>query len=115
VAKTALLVLAAVLLAGPSARAQEHVRLMPHLRVDHVPPVAFSPDGRYALTGSHDNTVCPWDGESGEKIRALIGHTEEVICTEPAEKVAQSAQVHGQEDDITVLTLTFAPAQVLHA
>jgi serine phosphatase RsbU (regulator of sigma subunit) len=29
--------------------------------------------------------------------------------------LANAAQAHGQEDDITVLTLTFAPAEVLHA
>ena len=28
---------------------------------------------------------------------------------------ARAAQAHGQEDDITVLTVTFAPAEVLHA
>lgn len=37
------------------------------------------------------------------------------ISTQPAEQIAQAAQAHGQEDDITVLTLTFAHAEVLHA
>ena len=37
------------------------------------------------------------------------------ISTQSAKKIAQTAQAHGQEDDITVLTLTFAPAEVLHA
>ncbi|MGH9606806.1 MAG: SpoIIE family protein phosphatase [Terracidiphilus sp.] len=37
------------------------------------------------------------------------------ISTESAPKIAQTAQAFGQEDDITVLTLTFAPAEVLHA
>ncbi len=37
------------------------------------------------------------------------------LSIEPAEKVAQAAQAFGQEDDITVLTLAFAPAEVLHA
>ena len=32
------------------------------------------------------------------------------ISTEPAEEIAQAAQHFGQEDDITVLTLAFAPA-----
>jgi hypothetical protein len=32
-----------------------------------------------------------------------------------AEHIAREAQMHGQEDDITVLTLTFAPAEVAHA
>jgi hypothetical protein len=37
------------------------------------------------------------------------------ISNQSAEAIAQAAQAHGQEDDITVLTLTFAPAEVLHA
>jgi hypothetical protein len=37
------------------------------------------------------------------------------ISRKPAEKVAQAAQAFGQEDDITVLTLTMAPAGVPHA
>ncbi len=37
------------------------------------------------------------------------------ISTHSAEAIAATAQAHGQQDDITVLTLTFAPAGVLHA
>jgi hypothetical protein len=37
------------------------------------------------------------------------------ISTQSAEQIAKAAQQHGQEDDITVLTLTFAPAEVLYA
>jgi hypothetical protein len=37
------------------------------------------------------------------------------ISTQSAEAIATAAQAFGQEDDITVLTLTFAPAEVLHA
>jgi sigma-B regulation protein RsbU (phosphoserine phosphatase) len=37
------------------------------------------------------------------------------ISTEPAQSIAGAAQRFGQEDDITVLTLAFAPAEVLHA
>jgi serine phosphatase RsbU (regulator of sigma subunit) len=37
------------------------------------------------------------------------------ISTQSAKTIAAAAQVFGQEDDITVLTLTFAPAEVLHA
>lgn len=39
----------------------------------------------------------------------------QAISMESAEGIAQAAQAFGQEDDITVLTLTFAPAEVLHA
>jgi hypothetical protein len=37
------------------------------------------------------------------------------LSTQSAEEVARAAQAFGQEDDITVLTLTFASAEVLHA
>jgi serine phosphatase RsbU (regulator of sigma subunit) len=37
------------------------------------------------------------------------------ISTQSAEQIAQAAQAFGQEDDITVLTLTFIGAGVLHA
>jgi len=37
------------------------------------------------------------------------------LSSRPAEEIAQAAQAFGQEDDITVLTVTFAPAEVLHA
>jgi len=37
------------------------------------------------------------------------------ISAQSAERIAQAAQAFGQEDDITVLTLAFAPAEVLHA
>ena len=37
------------------------------------------------------------------------------ISTQSAEQIAATAQAFGQQDDITVLTLAFAPAGVLHA
>jgi hypothetical protein len=37
------------------------------------------------------------------------------LATESAPKIAQAAQAFGQQDDITVVTLTFVPAEVLHA
>jgi hypothetical protein len=37
------------------------------------------------------------------------------IANEPAETIAHAAEQFGQDDDITVLTLTLAPAEVLHA
>jgi hypothetical protein len=37
------------------------------------------------------------------------------ISSQSAESIASAAQAHGQEDDITVLTLTLAPVEVAHA
>ncbi|MDR3753657.1 MAG: hypothetical protein P4K93_08390 [Terracidiphilus sp.] len=36
-------------------------------------------------------------------------------CGQSAESIAQATQAFGQDDDITVLTLALAPAEVLHA
>ncbi len=37
------------------------------------------------------------------------------ISTQSADEIARAAQAFGQQDDITILTLQFAPAEVLHA
>jgi WD40 repeat protein/class 3 adenylate cyclase len=36
---------------------------------------AFSPDGRYVLTGNNDNVAKLWDAQSGQEIREFTGHT----------------------------------------
>ncbi len=42
---------------------------------DDVNSVAFSPDGRHALTGSRDNTLKLWETASGRLVRTFKGHT----------------------------------------
>jgi len=37
------------------------------------------------------------------------------ISTQSAESISRAAVAFGQEDDVTVLTVQFAPAEVLHA
>src|SRR5438046_2099772 len=45
---------------------------------DAVVSVAFSPDARWALTGSWDSTARVWDVATGQEIRRLEGHSREV-------------------------------------
>src|SRR5262249_9132238 len=42
--------------------------------------VAFSTDGKRAVTGSDDQTVRVWDVASGKEVLRLGGHTEEVLA-----------------------------------
>jgi hypothetical protein len=37
--------------------------------------VAFSPDGRYVITGADDSTAQLWEAHTGRKVRDLKGHT----------------------------------------
>src|SRR5438309_1214826 len=63
-------------------RSQAHatnaeVRLVPQLgHHDSVTSVAFSPDGRYVVTGSSDRTARLWDARSGAKVLTLSGQSE---------------------------------------
>jgi WD40 repeat protein len=59
--------------------------------------VAFSPDGKLALSGSWDKTLKLWDVSSGREIRSLTGHSEPVtaVAFSPDGKLALS----GSSDD----------------
>ena len=41
--------------------------------------VSFSPDGTRIVSGSRDNSVRVWDAASGELLKVLGGHTDEVL------------------------------------
>ena len=45
---------------------------------NEVNSVAFSPDGKYALSGSYDKTLILWDIRTGNEIRIFSGHFEAV-------------------------------------
>ncbi len=45
---------------------------------DKVQSVVFSPDGRFALSGSQDNTMKLWDTATGKEVRSFTGHTQSI-------------------------------------
>ena len=59
----------------PTGRPQLGVQLG---HSSHVLAVAFSPDGRWVLTGSADKTARLWDATTGKELRRFVGHSEAV-------------------------------------
>ena len=47
-------------------------RLVGH--TDSIWAAAFSPDGRFIVSGSWDGTLKLWDAETGAELRTLVGH-----------------------------------------
>ena len=43
--------------------------------------VAYSPDGKYVLTGSGDDTARLWDTATGDEVRVFTGHSEDVSAS----------------------------------
>jgi len=40
---------------------------------------ALSPDGKYAVSGSHDGTIKIWDIQSGHELRTMTGHAGSIV------------------------------------
>jgi WD40 repeat protein len=58
-------------------------RVNPHTlqgHSDRLSAVAGTPDGRYAVSGSRDNTLRLWDLATGETKRTLQAHTDWVTA-----------------------------------
>ena len=60
-----------------------------------VQSVAFSPDGKLALSGSKDDTLRLWEVATGREVRTFSGHTSHVsrVAFSPDGKVALSGSV----------------------
>jgi hypothetical protein len=46
----------------------------------YILSIAYSPDGRHALSGSEDRTVRLWDVVNGRELRCFEGHSDEVLA-----------------------------------
>ena len=68
-----------------------------HTREAHVTSIAFTPDSRYALTGTQDGTAILWELRSGLQIRRLGGHMGYVLSVAISEdgQFAVTAVVDG--------------------
>ncbi len=78
---------------------------------DPINAVAFSPDGRYVLTGSTDKTLRLWNAQTNQEVRQFIGHTDAV------EDVAFSPDGHiiaSSSDDKTIRLWDVISGQQFH-
>ena len=75
---------------GVSGAKDKEKYLMEH--AGHVNSVCFSPDGRFALSGSNDNTMKLWELSQGGEVRTFAGHTFWVtsVCFSPDGRQALS-------------------------
>src|ERR1041385_5573091 len=65
--------------AGADAPAAARPRLVVQLgHAASVLAVAWSPDGRFVLTGSADHTACLWEAATGIEIQRFKGHVKPV-------------------------------------
>ncbi|MFP5235258.1 MAG: PP2C family protein-serine/threonine phosphatase [Acidobacteriota bacterium] len=92
------------------------------LQMEGAHPLGTAPNISFPISrfniAEGDDLVLMTDGvvEAQSSTGELFGFDRiAAISTQSAEAIARAAQQFGQEDDITVLTLTFAPAEVLHA
>lgn len=72
-----------------------------------VSSVAFSPDGRLALSGAEDKTMRLWDVATGQEVRQFVGHTDPVwgVAFSPDGRTAVSSSGNWANSTDTTLRL----------
>ena len=80
---------------------------------DDVRSIAFSPDGRFIVSGSDDRTVKVWEVESGRLLRSLEGHAGSVnaVAVSPDGRFI----VSGGSWDTTVKVWKVESGRLLHS
>jgi WD40 repeat protein len=52
---------------------------VPLAHTNKITCIAFSPDGKYVLSGSEDNNIRLWEVATGREIRTFAGHSDDII------------------------------------
>jgi len=78
ICEISVLCLAALMLCAQGWAKEQHIVFVQFGHSTAITSVAFSPDGRYALSGSWDNTLKLWDISNGREIRTFKGHSDDV-------------------------------------
>jgi anti-sigma factor RsiW len=74
--------------------------------------IAFSPDGQWALSASHDKTLRRWDLRTGrEVLPRFVGHTNQVTCVAVS---ADGSRALSGSDDHTVRLWDITTGESLH-
>jgi WD40 repeat protein len=80
--------------------------------VDFISCIAFSREGHFIASGSHDNTICVWDAATGAQTCVLRGHEDIVECVAFSPDGSHIAS--GSADRTVRLWSAPSGAQLLH-
>lgn len=80
-----------------------------------VTSVAWSADGKYVLTGSHDCTAILWEAESGLMVRKFVGHTDWIITAVAISPVESDHLCAAGSNHGTVIIWSMNTGKPVHA